>query len=107
MAEVLKIGIWVDGDIVYEVCPVTHHPHIQVICDDEICGCELEYITCHVCKEDWPCATKRKHLSARGKPFIKEHGIWHRQQGEKICSTCYSNWPCDKRSSKEKRRGKG
>lgn len=43
-----------------------HHPNRYYLCDDPDCcdnGCPV--LTCAVCREDWPCATKREHVAQR------------------------------------------
>ena len=97
MIKPLTIGRWVDGEIVYEICPEAHHPHLAHICNDDFCGCDFTYLYCHVCTQNWPCPTKQEHLAARGKPFTFAHGFSHWIYNEKVCSTCSQKFPCDEK----------
>lgn len=65
-------------------CHVTeHHPHRRE-CADIGCNCAADMsdgkpvskLDCHVCGEDWPCATKREHLAERGKVVAPPKPWW-------------------------------
>lgn len=52
-----------------------HHPWRSYLCDDPDCcpnGCPQ--LTCAVCQERWPCATKQAHVEARRAATLARRG---------------------------------
>ena len=50
-----------------------HHPHLMICSDYPDCDCwqytddgmPYSRLECHVCGQNWPCETKRRHVAHR------------------------------------------